>query len=117
MITRPTTRVPLSGTTAKLMARMTAPTSTAERIPPRLSTASSVSLTWLGMNLKASGKATTINGMEMRKTEPHQNFERSRPATRGPRAAMAPPVADHRAMHRVRPGPLHSAVMSDSVVG
>ncbi len=51
MTARLITSVVLSGTTAKLMARMSAPTRTNESIPPRWSTEPSVSLTWLGMNL------------------------------------------------------------------
>ena len=39
------------------------------------------------------------------------------PAASGPSAAMAPPTPDHSAMHLVRGGPSHSAVISASVVG
>ena len=35
----------------------------------------------------------------------------------GPREAMAPPSADHRAIDRVRAGPDHKAVIRASVVG
>ena len=35
----------------------------------------------------------------------------------GPRAAMPPPIADHSAIARVRPGPAQSAVISARVVG
>ena len=35
----------------------------------------------------------------------------------GPSAAIEPPIADQRAIDRVRAGPLQSAVMSASVVG
>ncbi len=53
----------------------------------------------------------------MRNTDPHHQRERNSPASSGPSAAMAPPVADHSAMHWVRRGPLHKAVISESVVG
>ena len=53
----------------------------------------------------------------IRKHEPHQNQCRARPARNGPRAATDPPTADHRAMACVRRGPVHSAVISASVVG
>ncbi len=46
--TSPITRVVLSGTGAKLIARISAETKTTERMPPRLSTGLSVSLTWAG---------------------------------------------------------------------
>ena len=61
--------------------------------------------------------ATTARGRVMRKTEPHQNFSSMAPAANGPRAAIAPPTPDHRAIERVRPGPDHSAVMRARVVG
>jgi hypothetical protein len=60
---------------------------------------------------------TTISGNVTRNTEPHQNVVNSTPATNGPRAEMAPPSADHSAIDLVRPAPVHSAVISDSVVG
>ncbi len=45
---RPSTSAPSFGTGAKLIARISAPTSTTDRMPPRLSTGSVVSLTWRG---------------------------------------------------------------------
>ena len=44
-IARPATRVPSFGTAAKLIPRINAPTSSADRIPPRLSTGSVPSFT------------------------------------------------------------------------
>ena len=35
----------------------------------------------------------------------------------GPRAVMAPPIPDHRAMALIRAGPDHSAVIRARVVG
>ena len=67
----PATSAPSLGTGAKLMARITAPTSSAERRPPRLSTGSVDSLTWAGTSLAASSTATTASGRVTRKTEPH----------------------------------------------
>jgi hypothetical protein len=93
------------------------PTSTTERIPPRLSTGSEVSFTFPGTKIHASARATTASGRVTRKTEPQSNCSRSAPETSGPRAAIAPPSADQSAIAFVRPGPNHSAVMSASVVG
>ena len=39
----------------------------------------------------------------MRNTEPHQKCSRRMPETSGPRAAIAPPSADHKAIDFVRP--------------
>ena len=90
---------PLSGTGAKLIARISAPTSTTERMPPRLSTGSVVSLTWRGHEAPAPcTSATTASGSVTRKTEPHQKCSSRAPATSGPSAAIAPPIADHSAI-------------------
>ena len=105
------------GTGAKLIARISAATSTTERMPPGLSTGSVVSLTWAGTSLAAIGNATTTSGSVIRKTEPHSKCSSSAPATSGPSEAIAPPSADHSAIDFVRPGPDHSAVISASVVG
>src|SRR5204863_9462511 len=40
-----------------------------------------------------------------------------KPESSGPREAIAPPSADHSAIDFVRPGPVHRAVISASVVG
>ena len=117
MAASPATSVPLSGTGAKLMASTTAATSTIDRIPPRLSTGSVVSLTWLGTSTTAMTRATTASGSVMRNTEPHQKCSSSAPAVSGPSEEIAPPRADHRAIDFVRAGPDHSAVISASVVG
>ena len=73
--------------------------------PPRLSTGSVVSLTWLGTKRSAMTRATTASGSVTRKTEPHSKCSSRNPETSGPSAAMAPPSADHRAIERVRAGP------------
>ena len=86
-------------------------------MPPRLSTGSVLSFTWLGTSRTAITSATATSGRVMRNTEPHQKCSSSKPASSGPSAAMPPPSADHSAMDFVRPGPLHSAVIRASVVG
>jgi hypothetical protein len=114
---RPSVRAVVFGTGAKLIERISAPTRTTDRIPPRLSTGSVVSLTWLGTMKYAIRTATTASGNVTRKTEPHQKLSRSAPATSGPSDAMPPPIADQSAIALVRPGPDHSAAISASVVG
>ena len=52
-----------------------------------------------------------------RKTEPQSKCSSSAPDISGPSAEIAPPMPDHSAIARVRPGPDHSAVISASVVG
>jgi hypothetical protein len=116
-ITSPTTSAPLLGTGAKLIARINAATSSTDRTPPRLSTGSLGSLTWAGTNASAISSATTASGKVTRSTEPHQNDSSSQPDSSGPSEAMAPPVPDHNAIDRVRPGLDHNAVISASVVG
>ena len=108
---------PLSGTGAKLIATISAPTATADSTPPMLSTGSVVSFTWLGTRRSASTSATAASGSVTRNTEPHQKCWSSAPATSGPSAEIAPPIADHSAIDRVREFPDHSAVISASVVG
>ena len=105
------------GTGTKLMARINAPTSKADRIPPRLSTESVVSFTWAGTSRHAMKKATAANGSVTTKTDPHANCSRSRPAINGPSEAIAPPVADQSAMECVRAGPDQRAAIIASVVG
>ena len=61
--------------------------------------------------------ATPASGSVIRKTEPHQNSSSSAPAASGPRAAIAPPIADQSAIDFVRACPDQSAVISASVVG
>ncbi len=113
----PSASAPLFGTGAKLIASTSVPTSTTESTPPRLSTVSVVSLTWLGTNASASTSATAASGKVIRNTEPHQKCSRSRPESSGPSAEIAPPSADHSAIDLVRAGPDQSAVISASVVG
>ena len=86
-------------------------------MPPRLSTGSVASFTWLGTNFSAMTSATTASGSVTRNTEPHQKCSSSAPAISGPSAEMPPPIADHSAIDLVRDCPDHSAVMSASVVG
>jgi len=50
-------------------------------------------------------------------TDPHQKCRSNQPASSGPSAVSAPPIADQRAIDRVRAGPDHSAVINASVVG
>ena len=50
-------------------------------------------------------RATTASGRVTRNTELHSKRSRRNPETSGPRAAMAPPSADHSAIERVRAGP------------
>jgi hypothetical protein len=114
---RPRASVPLFGTGAKLIAKIKAPTKRTERTPPRLSTGSAVSFTWLGTNMTAISRATPARGRVIRKTDPHQKLSSSAPATRGPSAAIPPPIADHKAIALVRPGPDQRAVIKAKVVG
>jgi hypothetical protein len=65
----------------KLIEMIRVPTSTAERIPPRLSTGSVVSLTWLGTNRNAITKnpiaattVTPVNGASINATTPSKNI-------------------------------------------
>src|SRR3954447_26622180 len=109
-------RVRVSGTETRLMPSTSAPTSSTERMPPRLSTGSVASLTWLGTNRTASTSATTTSGSVTKKPAPHQYLESRNPATRGPSAEIAPPIPDHSAIDLVRPGPDHNAVINASVV-
>ena len=60
------------GTGAKLIPRISAPTSTIESTPPKLSTGSVVSFTWLGDEPSAITSAISASGSVIRKTEPHQ---------------------------------------------
>ena len=113
----PATTVPAPGTAAKLMPSTSAATSAIDRMPPRLSTGSVVSFTWLGTSQTASSRATTASGNVSRKTEPHQKCSSRRPDSSGPRAEIAPPIPDHSAIERVRAGPDHNAVINASVVG
>ena len=86
-------------------------------MPPRLSTGSLVSFTWLGTKSDAMTSATTASGSVIRKTDPQSNSVSNAPAASGPSAAIAPPRADHSAIDFVRDGPDQSAVISASVVG
>ena len=99
------------------MPSTTLATRTTDRIPPRLSTGSVVSLTWAGTSSTASTKATTASGSVSRNTDPHQNSSSRAPAVSGPSAEIPPPSADQRAIDFVRAGPDHSAVIRASVVG
>ncbi len=74
----------------------------AERMPPRLSTGSVASFTWLGTNLSARRSATTASGRVTRNTDPHQKCSSSAPAISGPSAEIA--AADRRPQRdRLRP--------------
>src|SRR3954447_21976859 len=95
--------VPLFGTGAKLIARISVATRTTDRMPPGLSTGSVVSLTWAGTSFQAIGNATTTSGNVITNTEPQSNCSSNAPATSGPSDAIAPPSADHSAIALVRP--------------
>ena len=86
-------------------------------MPPRLSTGSVVSLTWPGTSQTASTTATAASGNVTRNTDPHQKCSSRKPDNNGPRAEIAPPMPDHKAIERVRPDPDHNAVIRASVVG
>ena len=62
--------VPMFGTGAKLIARMSEPTSARERKPPMLSTGSVPSFTCAGTSFHAITIATTASGRVRRNTEP-----------------------------------------------
>ncbi len=66
----PSASVPCSGTGAKLMHNTSAATSSTDRMPPRLSTGSLVSLTCAGTNRHAMYSATSASGSVMKNTEP-----------------------------------------------
>jgi hypothetical protein len=105
------------GTGAKLMPRISEPTSTIENTPPRWSTGSVVSFTWLGTSFTAITSATTARGAVRRNTDPHQKCSSRIPEQSGPSELIAPPIAAQSAIERVRAGPDQSAVISASVVG
>ena len=110
MAVSPRTSAPALGTAAKVVASTSAATSTTDRIPPKSSTGSVASFTWLGTRRLAITTATTASGSVIRKTEPHQNRSSRKPAASGPRAEIAPPMPDHSAIDLVRAGPDHRAV-------
>ena len=99
------------------MARISDPTSTSERIPPRLSTDSFDSLTCAGTNFSAMKKATTATGITTKKMEFQAKRVSSSPESSGPQALMAPPTAAHSAIDLVLAGPVHRAAISARQVG
>ena len=90
-----------------MIARISAATSTTDRMPPRLSTGSVVSLTWPARTTMASTSATAASGSVTRKTEPHQKCSEQRAgeqrAERGDRAAERRPQRDRLRARRPRP--------------
>ena len=85
-------------------------------MPPRLSTGSTVSFTCAGTNSHREHERDHREGSVTRNTDPHQKCWSSPPATSGPSAEIArrAPTTTRSA----RPaGPVHSAVISASVVG
>ena len=98
---------PCPGPAAKLIARISAATSTTESIPPRLSTGSVVSLTWLGTTLTASGNATSDERQrDQEDRAPVELLEqraRDQRAERGDRAAERRPERDRLRAARPRP--------------
>ena len=105
------------GLDTKLIAITKAMMPITEKMPPRWSTESVVSLMWAGTNRAAKNSATNASGTVIRKHEPHQNLLRTSPESKGPSAAIEPPTADHAAIDLTRAGPDHSAVISARVVG
>jgi hypothetical protein len=99
------------------MTKMSAPMNSTDKMPPRLSTGSVVSLTRLGTHMTANTMATTASGKVARNTEPHEKCSNRKPATNGPHAVMAPPRPDQSAIDLVRPDPDQSAVISASTEG
>ena len=80
---RPSTSVRMLATGAKLIARTKEPTSTTDRMPPRLSTFSLVSLTCEGKNFHAMKRATNATGSTTKKTEFQGKRSNSRPGKQG----------------------------------
>src|SRR5271169_6136971 len=117
MVANPSAKSPALGAGAKLIASTSAATDRTDRTPPRLSTGSVVSFTWLGTKASTIARATAARGNVIRKTEPHQKCNKSQPEISGPSEEMAPPMPDHNAIDFVRAGPDQSAVMNARVVG
>ena len=70
------------------------------------------------MNRSAMISASTATGTTIRKTELHEKTVSNRPDSSGPLTEIAPPMAAHSAIERVRPGPgAQSAAIRESVVG
>ncbi len=109
--------VPLPGSGARLIARISVPTIPIEMIPPRWSTGSVVSLTCAGTIFHAASRAIAASGAVTMNTEPHANPSSRAPESSGPSADMPPPSADQSAIDLVRCGPDQSAVISARVVG
>ena len=86
-----------------------------ERMPPKLSTGSVVSLTWEGTNLREDQRDHR-QGRVTRKTDPQSKCSSKAPETSGPGAEMPPPMPDQSAIARVF-CPDQSAVIKASVVG
>jgi hypothetical protein len=117
MADSPSTKVPMPGTGAKLIARMSEPTSTSDKMPPMLSTGSVDSFTCAGMNFNAMTSATSATGITTRKTAFHGKRVKIRPEITGPQALIAPPVAAQSAIELVRAGPDHNAAINARQVG
>ena len=118
MTNRLTAIVRALATGRKLSARTKVPMSTTERMPPMLSTDSFPSLMCAGMNFSAMRIAATATGMTTRKTQGQSATSRIRPDSSGPDTEIAPPMAAHNAIERVRAGPgPHSAAIKERVVG
>ena len=71
-----------------------------------------------GMNFSAMKSATTATGMTIRKTQGQVVTSRIKPESIGPDTEIAPPMAAHSAIERVRAGPgPHNAAIKERVVG
>jgi len=112
MTRRLTAIVRALATGRKLRARTKVPMSTTERMPPMLSTDSFPSLMCAGMNFRAIRSATTATGRTTRKTQGQSATSRIRPDSSGPDTEIAPPMAAHNAIERVRAGPGPTALRS-----
>ena len=77
------------------------------------------SWTCAGTNFSAMKSATTATGSTTKKTQVQvESASSNKPDSSGPLALIAPPMAAHRAIERVRAGPgPHSAAIKARVVG
>ena len=104
---QPDASAPLFGTGAKLIARISAPTSTTERTPPRLSTGSVVSFTWPARARSPARARPTASGSVTQEDRAPPEVLEQRPgeqrAERGDRAADRRPQRDRLRARRARP--------------
>ena len=113
---RPIATALLLGTAAKLIASTSAATSSTESIPPRLSTGSVVSLTWLGTKRSGQKRDDRERERDQEHRAPAEVLEQRAREQRAERGDCAS-EPDQSAIDFVRAGPDHSAVIRASVVG